>query len=166
MMPPTRKFRRDLIGATLLLLLAALPVFSQTPEEFKKKYQQLDETHYLIRADVVFYAEFVGAQLCKMVIEPKSIFDASKRSNGIKDLPGNIMPEKAAEEVIDELAPAAGRGRLIHSGSFESSCNQVSMEEYENISVSRTFHRCQKERGEVVAVTIRAKEAKCGWKRR
>src|SRR3954471_15540690 len=165
-MRPIQKFQRNLIGATFLLLLAALPAFTQTSAEFKKKYKQLDETHYLIRPEVVFDAEFVDGQICKIVIEPKSIFEASKKSNGIKQLPDNIMQTKTAEEVIEELLPVAGRGRLVHSGSFESGCNEVRMEEYEYVLISRNFHHCKKEQGEVVTVTIKMKKAKCGWDRR
>jgi hypothetical protein len=162
-MLPIRKFRRNLIGATFLFLLAVLPALSQTSEEYKKKYKQLDETHYLVRLDVVFSAEFVEGQICKIVIEPMSLFEASKRANGIEQLPGKLMHEKVVEEVIDELVPAAQRGQPVHTGSYESGCNEQTLAEYEHFMISRKFHRCQKESGEVVTVSIKTKEAKCGW---
>lgn len=115
---------------------------------------------------MVFNAEFVDNQICQIIIEPLSLYEASKRANGVEQLPDQLMQAKAAEEVVEELVPTAGRGPLVHSGSFESGCNEVGMAEFEHVLISRKFHRCKKESGEVVTVTIKWKEGKCGWKRR
>jgi len=45
-------------------------------------------------------------------------------------------------EMLEEVAPAAARGKQISSGSFQSGCNIGARTEYENVYIMRATHEC------------------------
>jgi len=159
----SQTFNRHFVMAAILLLIAALPAFSQTVESLNKKYQRLDANHYQLRSGAILTVKFAeNGQICEMTIEPKTVFDVRSVPDESRELPRDLMTVAEAEKLIDELVPNLQRGREMNKGfSFESGCNEVTLIEYENVVIQRVFHHCQKQFGEVVSITIQWKEAKC-----
>src|SRR5579859_1085761 len=86
---------------------------------------------FLVRPDIMLVVKYGSDHLaCCIAIEP------SDRSNP-------YIPTEKVSELLDELAPAAMRGREIFGGEFRSSaCGGVGMAGYENVAIGRWPNYC------------------------
>jgi hypothetical protein len=53
------------------------------------------------------------------------------------------MPALDVESILDEIAPPWTRTGTLKGGSMQSGCNQVLIEEFEKLSITRSFHHCR-----------------------
>lgn len=52
------------------------------------------------------------------------------------------MDETVVSQILEEVSPKLTRGKAGLSLVTKSGCNEVSVEEFDMVTVSRTFHRC------------------------
>jgi hypothetical protein len=76
-------------------------------------------------------------QACEILIQPTSmsIFPAEKPF-------GPMMDETVVSQILEEVSPVLTRGKGGLSHVTKSGCNENSVEEFDMVTVSRTFHRC------------------------
>ena len=79
----------------------------------------------------------IDRQACEIMILPASvsILPAEKRF-------GPMMDETVVSQILEELSPKLSRGKAGLSFVSKSGCNENSVEEFDMVTVSRTFHRC------------------------
>ncbi|HTU36309.1 MAG TPA: hypothetical protein VMF66_21090 [Candidatus Acidoferrum sp.] len=89
----------------LILFTIGWPVHGQTAAGFQSKYQQV--ISYRIRPGVLARPAYTsGGRVCKVVVEKEPI------DNG-EIVFGSSFSHAEAEEIVNELAPAAERGRNL-----------------------------------------------------
>jgi hypothetical protein len=55
---------------------------------------------------------------------------------------GPMMDETVVSQILEEVSPKLTRGKAGLSRVTKSGCNELSVEEFDMVTVSRTFHRC------------------------
>jgi hypothetical protein len=53
-----------------------------------------------------------------------------------------FMPVPDVERILDEIAPRWTRTGSLGGGSMQSGCNETRIEEFDNLSITRSFHHC------------------------
>jgi len=54
-----------------------------------------------------------------------------------------FMPAPDLERILDETAPVWTRTGRLGGGSMQSGCNEIRIEEFDNLSITRWFHHCR-----------------------
>jgi hypothetical protein len=91
-----------------------------------------------------------------MVIEPM-------RSMIPRDEPTKYMRPEVVTQIIDEVLAEADRGELLRSLVTKSGCNDVEIMDFQNVTVSRSRHRCDLPKPEIEEeATVMRKNAACG----
>jgi hypothetical protein len=54
-----------------------------------------------------------------------------------------FMPAPDVERILDEIAPVWTRTGNLEGGSLQSGCNETRIEEFDKLSVVRSFHHCR-----------------------
>jgi hypothetical protein len=55
----------------------------------------------------------------------------------------HFMPALDAERILDEIAPVWTRTGTPGGGSMQSGCNEIRIEEFDKLSITRSFHHCR-----------------------
>lgn len=155
-----------LLKALLVMLLIAAPSLAQTAAELRRKYGEpkilsSKSSHilvllYMVRPDITMTVKFgdsTGGRACEQRVEPYRTRTQNSRQV-------DVMDESEAEKVLEELAPAAERGRLIKSSNAEFGCSTVLFGDYERVMIAVT-RRCAAQGGGTYSVKIRWKDAVC-----
>jgi hypothetical protein len=71
------------------------------------------------------------------------------------------MSTAAVTELIEQITPAAMRGKLIGSGVFQASCGAIETDDYENVRISRGVAVCEPKGDESGSVSISFKRDVC-----
>ena len=126
------------LKSLLVIFLLSVSLFAQTSSELRKKYQVSNAIEtFEVRPNVMatfFYGE--GGQAIAIFIRPRPTSDTNNQSK-------TEMPDKIAEEVLDELVPVSVRGksRAGQSIDFVSGRNIYQTMSYENLTVDKTMHQ-------------------------
>lgn len=54
-----------------------------------------------------------------------------------------VMPAADVDRILDEIAPVWTRTGTPGDGSMQSGCNEIRIEEFEKLSITRSFHHCR-----------------------
>lgn len=93
-------------ATTLIVLTIAWPILGQTLADFQARYQQV--TSYRIRPGALARPAFTaGGQVCKIVVEKEPVDNS-------KIIFGSSFSQTDVKEIVNELAPAAERGRNLN----------------------------------------------------
>lgn len=142
--------KSGIMKALVVILLIVVPCFAQTRAELQRKYYSEDGEHYEVRPGVLMTVSFTGEDRAReIVIEPQ-------RAPGTdKALFRGMAPAKLTK-IINEVAPASERGRLLHQYTFSGGCSEIRTSEYERVTISR-IHSCAPSGGGDISATIRWK---------
>jgi len=91
---------------------------------------------FTVRPGISVTVEYGSDHLaCHVLIEPP-------QSLIHRDEQARLMSSEVVSEVLEEIVPAATRGKEISTGSFQSGCNVAGITQYENVSIMRSTHTC------------------------
>jgi hypothetical protein len=66
-------------------------------------------------------------------------------------------------EILYEVPPEADRGKLLLDTITKSGCNDFEITDYQNVTVSRSRHKCRLPNPEIEgAATVTRKNSSCG----
>ena len=143
---------KDFSKALYLILLLSLSVAAQTSSELHRRYQLTSAIEsFGVRPEAiatVFYGE--DGQVVEVLIRPRLFY--------ANDASGKEIPYKVFEELLNEFAPAARRGKLCNEIDTESGRNHYVHQTYENVSIYSLIHN----RG---AANATASTAQIRWER-
>jgi hypothetical protein len=91
---------------------------------------------FIVRPGIGLTVEYgEDHQVCEAIIEvPRPI------GNEISE--NTPMDQNAANDVLEEIAPATARGNQVEDVWFQASCGVVRFTYYENLSIRRGFSPC------------------------
>jgi hypothetical protein len=138
-----------------LVVLASLATAPDS-QELHNRYGEPTVERFTARPGISVVVEYGPDRLaCVLLIEPpQSILHQAEQ------LP--LMPSRGVSEVLEEIAPAAIRGKEVTSGTVESGCNVSHLTEYENVFIMRTTHTCDaSSKDQDVRTTVRLKRGVC-----
>lgn len=142
--------KSQILKALVIVFLAVAPCVAQTRAELQRKYYSEDGEHYAVRPGVLMTVSFTGEDRAReIVIEPQ------REQGKENDLFKGMAPAKLTK-IINEVAPARERGRLIREYTFSGGCSEIRTSEYERVTISRT-HSCAPSGGGDISATIRWK---------
>ena len=80
----------------------------------------------------------IDRKTCEILIQPASIsiLPTEKRF-------GPMMDEIVVSQILEDVSPTVTRGKAGLSYVTKSGCNELSVEEFGMVTVSRSFHRCE-----------------------
>jgi hypothetical protein len=99
----------------------------------------------------VFYGE--DGQAVEVLIRPRLFY--------ANDASGKEMPYKVFEELLDEFAPAARRGKLCKEIDTVSGRNHYVQQTYENVSIYSVIHNKGADNATASTVQIRWERIYC-----
>ena len=145
----------DLSKALYLIFFLCLPVAAQTSSELHRQYQLTPIVEsFEVRPEViatVFYGE--DGQAVEVLIRPRLFY--------ANDASGKEMPYKVFEELLDEFAPAARRGKLCKEIDTVSGRNHYVHQTYENVSIYSVIHNKGADNATASTVQIRWERIYC-----
>jgi hypothetical protein len=125
------------IVAGCFLVAVASVAFSQSSQDLPNRFGEPDRERFAawpgISLTVGYGPEHVA---CEALIDPPQPLAQTE-----EQVP--LMSSEGVSEVLEEVAPAAMRGKEISSASFQSGCNQVRVTDYEKASIMRSTHICE-----------------------
>ena len=140
----------------LFLVLPAVVAVAQNASELKARYGDPDVERFLVRPGVTLMARYADDRnACEMLIAPmRSIIRRNEAAT--------YMRPEVMTEIIDEVLPEANRGKLLRSFVTKSGCNDFESKEYENVTISRSRHKCDLPNPEIEGeATITRKNSSC-----
>jgi hypothetical protein len=145
----------------LVLLLAAIPLASQTPSELHARYGDPNEERFTVRPGISVSVEYGSDHaVCRFVIDPVPVTESRKHivaqaaHSGSQSSSGETLqqygglnnppplayiPIESSEEVLEELVPVSNRGEEVSHVIWESGRTQIMNIEYSNVSISRSI---------------------------
>jgi len=124
---------RILIGS---LVVTASVLLSQSSQDFHNRYGEPDRERFAARPGITLNVEYGSDHLaCYALIDPPRSLTSSE-----ENVP--LMSSEGVSEVLEEVAPAAMRGKEISTGLTQRGCNQFRITDYENVSIMRSTHTC------------------------
>jgi hypothetical protein len=119
------------------VLVAALGVFlPQSSQELHSRYGQPDMERFTARPGIALAVQYGSDHLiCEALIEPPQTLIHREQST-------QLMSSDGVPGVLEEIAPAAMRGKEIRTGSFQASCGVGNFTEYENVLITRGMYAC------------------------
>jgi hypothetical protein len=145
---------RVFIGC-FLVVLASLATAPDS-QELHNRYGEPTMERFKARPGISVAVEYGPDRLaCVLLIEPpQSVLHQAEQ------LP--LMPAEGVSEVLEEIVPAAIRGKEVTSATFQSGCNVSLLTEYENVFIMRTTHTCDaSSKDQDVRTTVRLKRGVC-----
>ena len=145
---------RIFIACLFLAVTSVVP--SQTSQDLHNRYGEPDRERFAVRAGISLTVQYGSDRLvCSALIEPPQPLTHSE-----EDVP--LMFSDGVSEVLEEVAPDAMRGKQIGTGGFVSGCNGARITEYENVSIMRATHTCDRSNpNQDVRTTITFKRDTC-----
>lgn len=141
------------------VLLASLPAVAQSSSDLERKYGRPDNhlvrrIGFEVRPGVIMTTSFASdGQVCEAVIEPKRVTES-----GI-DLERRI-PAAVAREIVDEIVPAAQRGREL-GGIIMGNYTSTRWTNYEKVSTYTVLVGVGGPEADLTIIEVRIK-----WKER
>src|SRR5467141_2498782 len=124
---------RILIGSFLVVTASVL--LSQSSQEFHNRYGEPDRERFAARPGISLTVEYGSNHLAfSALIDPQPLTYSEEH------VP--LMSSEGVSEVLEQVAPAAIRGKQISTSLTSIGCNQVCLTDYENVSIMRSTHNC------------------------
>jgi hypothetical protein len=79
----------------------------------------------------------IDRQACEILIQPASVSILPTENRF-----GPMMDETVVTQILEEVSPKLTRGKAGLKFESKSGCNENTVEEFDMVTVSRTFHRC------------------------
>jgi len=125
---------RILVGC--FLIATAGVVLSLSSQDLRSRYGEPDRERFAVRPGISLTVEYASDHLaCYAVIYPPQPLLSSE-----EQVP--LMSSEAVSDVLEEVAPAAMRGKEVNGFIHVSGCNYVRLTDYENVSIMRSTHTC------------------------
>ena len=125
---------------------------AQTQGQLETKFGHPDDRGYAVSPNVrltVTYGE--DQRACLLELRSKTQVSGNREQQGFK-------PE-IADRVLNDIAPQAMRAGTSRKMSEQMGCAAMTMEEYSNVSITRSTDECK---GTVQALVIQWKRSACG----
>jgi hypothetical protein len=125
------------ILAACFLLATGIVLAAPSSSELHSRYGQPDLERFQARPGISLTVQYGSDhKACQIVIGPlQPLIHQEGQSQFISSL--------SVDEILEEVAPAAARGKQIDDGSFQSSCAVSTITDYENVSISRGTSACR-----------------------
>jgi hypothetical protein len=124
------------ILAPSLLVAAASFILTPTSQDLHNRYGEPDMERFVARPGIGLTVEYGSDHLaCQALIEPPQSLIYQEQQ-----LP--LMSSDGVSEVLEEIAPAAMRGKEIFNSITSSGCNEYRITDYDNITIMRAKHIC------------------------
>ena len=125
---------RSVVGC--LLVVAGSVVLTQSSQDLHNRYGEPDRERFSARPGISLTVEYGSDHLaCQALIEPP-------QSLIHQDEQARFMSSEGVSEVLEEIAPAAMRGKQLNSATVNRGCNGADITEYENVFIMRRTHTC------------------------
>jgi hypothetical protein len=120
-----------------LVVVIATVGLAPSSQDLHSRYGRPDIERFTVAPGISLTVEYGSdRQACELRIEPTQSLIHSVTPNDF------LMPEAEVSKVIEEVAPAGSRGKLIKTGGFQASCGLGNIAEYENVSILRESTAC------------------------
>jgi len=124
-----------ILSGGFLILTAGLFV-SQSSQDFRSRYGEPNRERFAARPGISLTVEYGADHLaCHALIDPPQPLTYSE-----ENVP--LMSSEGVSQVLEEVAPAAMRGKEISTALTRSGCNQFRITDYENVAIMRSTHTC------------------------
>jgi len=124
---------RILVGSFLIATASVL--LSPSSQDFHNLYGEPDRERFAARPGISLTVEYGSDHLaCSALIDPQPLTYSEEH------VP--LMSSEGVSEVLEQVAPAAIRGKQISTSLTSIGCNQVCLTDYENVSIMRSTHNC------------------------
>jgi hypothetical protein len=125
--------------AGCLLLIAAGGLLAPSSHELHKRYGEPDQERFIVRPGVSLTVQYGSDHLaCQFGIAPSKPFDASDPIASY-----STMSADTVTEILEEVVPAATRGKQIPAGEWATGCANENEEfDYENVLIVRSVNSC------------------------
>jgi hypothetical protein len=155
------------------LFFAALGVpLGPSSSDFHHWYNEPIVERFAARPGINVTVEYGSDRLaCEMRISPaRSLVEEERLQAAIQgQRPTGLSQEEisrrmstaAVTELIEQIAPAAMRGKLFGSVAFQASCGAFETYDYENVRISRGVAVCEPKEEEGGSVSISFKRDVC-----
>jgi hypothetical protein len=122
--------------ARSFLVAAASFVLAPSSQDLHNRYGEPDIERFIVRPGIGLTAQYGSDHLaCQVLIAPpQSLIHQEEQPP--------LMSSDGVSEVLEQIAPAATRGKEINTFFLVDGCNKARMSDYENVSIMRSTHTC------------------------
>ncbi len=122
--------------ARSVLVAAASFVLTPSSQDLHNRYGEPDMERFIARPGIGLTVEYGSDHLaCQVLIDPPQSLIHQEQQ-----LP--LMSSDGVSDVLEEIEPAATRGKEILAAIHVSGCNEARITDYENVSIMRSKHTC------------------------
>jgi hypothetical protein len=128
-----------IVSGCLIVAAASFGLAPSSPE-LHNRYGLSDLERFTVRPGITATVQYGADHLaCQIQIEPyQSLVHQDAQPPHVP----TVMPSKDVSEVLEELAPAAIRGKGFPQGTFQASCGAEQVDDYENVMILRNIFAC------------------------
>jgi len=124
------------ILAGFLIVSAGSLLLTPSSQDFHSRYGEPDMERFDVRHGISLTVEYgTDHLLCQALIEPPQTLIHQEQQ-----LP--LMSSQGVSEVLEEIVPAATRGKEISTAIVQSSCNESRITDYDAVTIMRSKHTC------------------------
>jgi len=140
--------KKFLSAVTFLILVLAVTVTAQTPQDLRHTYGAPDSLgRYIVRPNIGMRVKISpNGRVSEMILKPLDSEDASDRATSM------VMSSALTKEILEETVPSNKRGKLQQKGGFAFGCTSTDFESYEFVIVS-TITRCAAQGGGIYSAS-------------
>jgi hypothetical protein len=129
------------VAAFFILALASFGLAPSSPE-LHARYGLSDWERFTVRPGITATVQYGADHLaCQVLIQPYQTL-VHDHLSGNPHFPPQYMPAKDVDEIVEEFAPDAMRGKEIGGGGFQASCGIGEFQDYENVQIIKTISAC------------------------
>jgi len=141
-------------------LFAVLSATAQTSSDLQAKYGKPLEA-YEVRPNILLAVEYTtDGQILEAVIEPRHT-EKQPENNSYSVTAFSSLSSEVVAEILDELIPSVERGKRLSQSSFNSSCNSIARELYQNVEINRAYKCSEIVKGSSALYAVRVR-----WRKR
>jgi hypothetical protein len=143
-----------------ILALASFGLAPGSPE-LHARYGLSDWERFTVRPGITATVQYGSDQLaCQVLIQPYKTL-VHDHLSGSPDFSSEYMSAKDVDEIVEDFAPDAMRGKAIEDGGFQASCGVGQFQEYENVEIIRTISACMLPKPNQLEVEVLFTRATC-----
>jgi hypothetical protein len=130
--------RNAFLLLVVILLCGAKGIGQADSSSLHGRYGEPTLERFAVTPQIELLVNFgTDRQACEVLIQPtKASILPAEREFGL------MMDESVVSQILEELSPSFFRGKAGLKLLQQSGCNENVVEEFETITISRTFHRC------------------------
>lgn len=124
------------IFARCLIVAAGSLLLTPSSQDFRNRYGEPTMERFNARRGIGLTVEYGTDRLvCQALIEPPQTLVHQEQQ-----LP--LMSSEGVTEILEEIVPAAIRGKEISTAIVQSGCNESRTTEFDAVRIMRTKHTC------------------------